>query len=233
MIQPCCKKRPIARKTTLRAYNLKADLALLACYLHRERACDFPCRRCAVLFLLVQTPRIVNEGRAPPKLVFWGVGCRGGNGLASGAQGIFGGVDYVALPSGARRPHTERRHECRSTIHTRRTPALPPAVLEKWDQFYSYVHQREDWTGPLSLAKNERNRLPEELVRRIKRLSGANKRTKMDLVIQVLDEGRRQGIRELVVYNAVLKVGFIFFGCGWCADGNMRCWRRCCCSLIF
>lgn len=75
-----------------------------------------------------------------------------------------------------------------------------------------YVHQREDWTGPLGLTDYERNRLPKELVRRIKRLAGANKRTKMGLVIQILDEGRQQGIKELVVYKAVLKVSFAF---GW------------------
>ncbi|CAB1117523.1 unnamed protein product [Ectocarpus sp. CCAP 1310/34] len=73
------------------------------------------------------------------------------------------------------------------------------------DLLRQHARAREDWTGPLGLTDYERNRLPKELVRRIKRLAGANKRTKMRLVIQILDEGRQQGIKELVVYKAVLK----------------------------
>ncbi|CAM9117054.1 unnamed protein product [Ectocarpus sp. 6 AP-2014] len=76
------------------------------------------------------------------------------------------------------------------------------------DLLRQHARAREDWTGPLGLTDYERNRLREELVRRIKRLAGANKRIKMGLVIQILDEGRRQGIKELLVYKAVLKASF-------------------------
>lgn len=83
------------------------------------------------------------------------------------------------------------------------------------------------------MSDEDRDRLTREILRRIQSLSRADKRTKASLAIRALDHGRERGVRDLIVYGEVLKVGTklpwvwmgVFFvgvggcgyvdGCGW------------------
>lgn len=56
------------------------------------------------------------------------------------------------------------------------------------------------------MSEYERERLSKDLVRRIRGLSKAPKSTKVGIAIKMLDEGRRQGVINLRIYRAVLKV---------------------------
>jgi len=56
------------------------------------------------------------------------------------------------------------------------------------------------------LSGQERARISKDLVSRIRSLSRAKKSTKVGVAIEILDEGRRQGVKSLLIYRAVLKV---------------------------
>ncbi|CAM9868730.1 unnamed protein product [Pylaiella littoralis] len=88
---------------------------------------------------------------------------------------------------------------------------------ELGDLLRQHAWAREDWTGPLELSDYERVNLSKNLVRRIKDLRNANKLTKVGRAIEILNEGRRQGTKDLLVYEAVLQQ--LLSSCRVCEDG--------------
>lgn len=91
-------------------------------------------------------------------------------------------------------------------ICTYNTAAHPIPLYFHALVFFANLFQREDWTGPLELSDYERESLSKELTRRIKALRKVNKLTKVAMAIDILDEGRKRGAKDLGVYRAVLKV---------------------------
>lgn len=66
--------------------------------------------------------------------------------------------------------------------------------------------QREEWSQPVEMSEYERTRLSKDLVRQVRGLHKAPKATKIGVAIKILDEGRRQGVTGLIIYQAVLQV---------------------------